>query len=172
MTIWATMLATAVALPQPAQSSSPFRVGAYLRSGVTVHFAPSQTMGGIGGGAGMRLWFSNKWIVQADCNYLTLVGNVGEIRLGAGIQRPGMWTPAALGTISMLIGDRLFFRTAEHPWPTVGPVVTGGITIAPLRFFYANKTISVLELGIGAKPDFPGAGITYSIGLLEIGTVF
>jgi len=172
MTIWATMLATAVALPQPAQSNAAFRIGAYLRSGVTVHLAPSQTMGGMGGGAGVRLWFSNRWVAQADFNYLTLVGNVGEIRLGAGIQRPGMWTPTAMATVSMLIGDRLSFRTAEHPWPSVGPVVTGGITIAPLRFMHENRTISVLELGIGAKPDFPGAGITYSLGLLEIGAVF
>lgn len=172
MTIWATMLATAVALPQPAPSSPPLRFGAYLRSGVTVHLAPSQTMGGIGGGAGVRLFVSKLWIAQADLNYLTLVGNVGEIRFGAGIQRPGTWTPAALATISMLIGERLSFRTVEHPWPSVGPVVTGGILLAPLRFTHANRTISVLELGIGAKPDFPGTGITYSLGLLEIGTVF
>lgn len=172
MTIWAAMLATAVALPQPAKSNSTIRIGAYLRSGVTVHLAPSQSMGGMGGGAGVRLWYSNRWIAQADFNYLTLVGNVGEIRLAAGIQRPGMWTPAALATISMLIGERLSFHTAEHPWPSVGPVVTGGITIAPLRFMHENRTISVLEFGIGAKPDFPGTGVTYSIGLLEIGIVF
>jgi hypothetical protein len=172
MTIWATMLATVVALPQAAPADSTFRVGAYLRSGVTVHLAPSLTMGGMGGGAGVRLWFSKFWVAQADLNYLTLIGHVGEIRLGAGIQRPGMWTPAALANISFLIGDRLSFRTAEHPWPSVGPVVTGGINIAPLRFIYQNRTISVLELGIGAKPDFPGTGITYSLGLLEIGSVF
>jgi hypothetical protein len=172
MTIWATVLATAVALPQPAQPSSTLRVAAYMRSGVTVHLAPSQTMGGIGGGAGLRLLFPKWWIAQADFNYLTLVGNVGEVRLGAGVQRPGMWTPAALASLSILFGDRLSFRTAEHPWPSVGPLVTGGISIAPLRFLYRNRTISVLELGIGAKPDFPGVGLTYSIGVLEIGNVF
>ena len=172
MTIWATMLATAVALPQPAQTKTPLHFGVYMRSGLTVFLAPSQTMGGIGGGGGVRLWFADRWVVQADCNYLTLVGHVGELRIGGGIQRPGMWTPAALATISVLFGERLSFRTADHPWPSAGPVITGGITLAPLRFRHENQTISVLELGIGAKPDLPGVGLTYSVGLLEIGYVF
>lgn len=172
MTIWATLLATALALPQPTPAKPPLRIGAYLRSGVTVHFAPSQTMGGVGGGAGVRLWYSKLWVAQTDWNFLTLVGRVAEWRIGAGIQRPGLWTPAALGTVSFLFGERLSFRTAEHPWPSTGPIVTGGLLLAPLRFTHEQRTISVLELGIGVKPDFPGTGITYSVGLLELGMVF
>ncbi|HRI63259.1 MAG TPA: hypothetical protein PK156_03455 [Polyangium sp.] len=172
MTIWATLLATAISTPQPAPSIPPLRFAAYLRSGVTLHLAPSQSIGGLGGGAGVRFLYSNLWVAQADCNYFTLVGHVGEVRFGAGIQRPGLWSPAALGTISILFGERLSFRTADHPWPGAGPVVTGGIVLAPLRFIRDNQTISVLELGIGAKPDFPGVGLTYSIGILEIGRVF
>jgi hypothetical protein len=170
MTIWATVLATTMTVPQPA--APPVRIAAYLRSGLTVHIAPSQTIGGLGGGVGVRLSFPKCWLAQADLNYLNLIGHVGELRFGGGIQRPGTWNPAALGTLSILFGDRLSFRTAEHPWPSSGPVVSAGISIAPLRFSRQNYTASVLELGIGVKPDFPGLGVTYSVGLLEIGHSF
>ncbi len=172
MTIWATLLATSIAVPQSSPVKEPFHWTAYLRSGVTVHVAPSQSTGGLGGGAGVRMSFAKPWFVQADFNYLTLVGHVGELRLAGGIQRPGLWNPAVLFNGSVLLGQRLSFRTAEHPWPTSAPIVTGGIVVAPLRFTQQNRTVSVLELGIGVKPDFPGVGVTYSLGLLEVGHLF
>lgn len=177
MTIWATMLATAVALPQPAPAPAPasapdVRVAAYLRSGLTVHIAPSQTIGGLGGGPGIRFSFPKRWFVQADLSYLGLIGNAGELRFGGGVQRSGLWTPSAIATISMLFGERFSFRTAEHPWPSSGPVITGGISLAPLRFTKDNRTVSLFELGVGIKPDFPGVGLTYSVGILEIGHTF
>jgi len=172
MTLWATVLATAVALPQPAPVNQPLRIAAYLRSGLTVHIAPSQTIGGLGGGAGVRFSFPKFWLAQVDCSYLGLIGQAGELRFGGGVQRPGLWNPAALGTISILFGERLSFRTAEHPWPSSGPVITGGISLAPLRFTKDNRTVSMFELGIGIKPDFPGLGVTYSVGILEIGHTF
>lgn len=171
MTMLATLLATSVALSPP-NVAPPYRVAAYLRSGLTVHIAPSQSTGGLGGGAGVRFSFANRWVAQADCNYYALVGHVGELRLGGGLQRPGLWSPVALATASVLFGDRFSFRTNEHPWPSNGPIVTGGITLAPLRFTQHQRTISVLELGIGIKPDLPGVGVTYSLGLLEIGHTF
>lgn len=172
MTIWATVLATSIAAPQSVPSQERFQWTAYVRSGVTVHAAPSQSTGGVGGGAGVRMSFAKVWLAQADFNYLTLVGHVGELRLAGGIQRPGLWSPAALFNVSFLLGQRLSFRTPEHPWPTSAPIVTAGIVVAPLRFTQLHQTVSVLELGIGVKPDFPGVGVTYSLGLLEIGHVF
>lgn len=170
MTILATVLATTITVPQPA--TPPMRIAAYLRAGLSVHSAPSQTIGGLGGGAGIRVSFPKFWLAQADLNYYGLIGHVGEVRLGGGIQRPGLWNPAALGMVSILFGQRLSFRTADHPWPSSGPVVSAGISLAPLRFSHKNYTASVLELGLGIKPDLPGVGMTYSIGLLEIGHSF
>jgi hypothetical protein len=172
MTLLSTVFATAVSLSQPAPVNQSLQIAAYLRWGLTVHIAPSQTIGGLGGGAGVRFSFSKIWLAQVDCSYLGLIGHAGEVRFGGGLQRPGLWSPAALGTISILFGERLSFRTAEHPWPSSGPVITGGISLAPLRFTKDNRTVSIFELGLGIKPDFPGVGITYSVGILEIGHTF
>jgi hypothetical protein len=50
--------------------------------------------------------------------------------------------------------------------------VSLGVTVAPLRFVLQGTEVSLLQLGVGLGTDFPGLGITYSLGLMEVGTAF
>lgn len=144
----------------------------YGRMGGMAYLSEARTQGGVGAGVGVRDTVEERFILQADLSYLLMAGNVGALRLGAGVQRSGTYTPAALLTLSTLFGSQLTFLTARHPTPVTGPSVTVGVSLAPLRFSHAGMQLSLLELGVGVGPELPGWGLSYQLGLLEVGTTF
>ena len=154
--------------PSPARH----RFSAYFTSGAQVYLSSARTIGGVGGGIGVRDTVDDVFVLQADLSYLALFGNGGSLRIGAGVQRPGTWAPAALLTVSTLFGERLSFLTPEHPTRLAGPAMSVGLTLAPVRFDMQSVQFSLLQLGLGAGSDLPGLGLNYSVGLLEVGATF
>ncbi|HLL53533.1 MAG TPA: hypothetical protein VK447_08310 [Myxococcaceae bacterium] len=149
------------------------RLSLYAPVSLTVYTSPTRTAGGIGAGLGIRDTIDERFVLQADVSYLMVIGNAGEVRLGAGIQWPGgFYNPAVLVTLSGIFGDRLTFLTPEHPVPSYGPTVTLGLTLAPARFTVGSAQVSLLELGLGAGPELPGLGIAIHLRLLEVGAAF
>jgi hypothetical protein len=144
----------------------------YGRAGGLVYLSDAMTTGGAGGGVGLRDTIRDRVILQADLNYLMVLGNVGALRLGAGVQRSGTYTPAILATLSAVMGDRLTFLTSAHPTPIRSPAVALGLSVAPVRFTDRGMQLSLLELGVGIGTDLPGRGLAWQIGLLEVGTCF
>ncbi|MFE8600254.1 hypothetical protein [Archangium violaceum] len=144
----------------------------YGRAGGMLYLSDALTTGGFGGGVGVRDTLRDRFILQADLSFLMGIGNVGALRLGAGVQRSGTWTPAVLATLSVVMGDRLTFLTPAHPTPLRGPAVSLGVSVAPLRFTQKGMQLSLLELGVGAGSDLPGTGLAWHLGLLEVGTHF
>jgi hypothetical protein len=144
----------------------------YGRTGGQVYLSSARTQGGLGAGVGLRDTIRERFILQGDLSYLMMLGNVGLLRLGAGVQRRGTYTPAVLLTLSTLVGDRLAFLTSEHPTPLQGPTMALGVSIAPLRFTHEGLQLSLLELGVGVGSDLPGWGLSYQLGILEVGTTF
>lgn len=160
---------------QEALASPPaagHRLSAYCTSDVRVYLSSARTMGGLGGGVGIRDTLDDRFIFQADLGYLGFAGNVAALRVGAGVQRRGLYTPAALLTLSALLGDSLSFLTPEHPTSVVGPAMSLGVMLAPLRFTLDGAQVSLLQLGVGVGTDWPGLGVSYSLGLLEVGAMF
>jgi hypothetical protein len=144
----------------------------YTTAGAQVYLSDARSMGGVGGGLGIRDTLNDRFILQADFSYLSLLGNAASLRVGAGVQRGGTWAPAALLTVTTLFGEHLSFLTDEHPVRIQGPAVSLGITLAPVRFATEAVQVSVLQLGVGVGSDLPGLGIHYSLGLLEAGVTF
>lgn len=139
----------------------------YLRAGARGYLSDARTIGGVGGGLGLRAHFEGPFFAQADVSYLTQIGNVADVRLGFGVQRAGTWVPSARLTLGALMGDRLSFLTPEHPTPVRGPVLTFGVALAPLRWTNGTTTVSLFELELGLGSDFPGLGLAAGVGLLE-----
>jgi hypothetical protein len=172
------LLSTGVAHAQevaPARASVPpasHQLTLYGRAGGLVYLSAAMTTGGLGGGLGVRDTIQDRFILQADLNFLMGIGNVGALRLGAGLQRSGTYTPAVLATLSAVVGDRLSFLTPEHPTPVRHPALALGVSVAPLRFTEAGMHLSFLELGVGIGTDFPGLGVALQLSLLEAGTTF
>jgi hypothetical protein len=148
------------------------RLSLYPTAGAQVYLSSARTMGGVGGGLGIRDTINGHFILQADASYLSLLGNAASVRVGAGVQRSGTWAPAALLTVTTLFGEHLSFLTPEHPERLTGPSVSLGVTLAPVRFELESVQVSVLQFGIGAGTDLPGLGLHYSLGLLEAGVTF
>ena len=144
----------------------------YSRAGAMAYLSDAQTIGGVGGGVGLRATFQERFILQADVSYLMGIKNVAALRLGAGLQRRGTYTPAVLLNLSALMGDRLAFLTPEHPTPLRGPALALGVSIAPLRFSHERAQVSLLELGVGVGSDLPGLGLSLQLSLLEVGVSF
>ncbi len=155
-----------------AQETPSHQLSVYLRSGGGVLLAPSRSMGGFGGGLGVRDVIKDTFLLQADVNYLAGLGHVALVRAGAGIQRPGTWSPAALVTASLLAGDHLAFRTDSVPIVSRGPAGAIGLTLAPLRFSASGRSVSVLELGAAYGTDGISGGPVFQLGLLELGVSF
>ncbi|PTL75148.1 hypothetical protein [Vitiosangium sp. GDMCC 1.1324] len=153
-------------------SSLQHRFSVYAAAGAQVYLSNARTIGGIGGGIGVRDTLNDRFILQADLSYLSMLGNTASFRVGAGVQRSGTYAPAALLTLSTLFGERLSFLTPEHPTRISGPGMTLGVTLAPARFDLKSVQVSLLQLGIGAGTDLPGLGLSYSVGLLEVGATF
>jgi hypothetical protein len=154
--------------PAPAEASR-HQLSLYVRSGATVYLSPARTQGGLGGGLGLRDTVDGRWLLQADASGLTGLGSALAVRLGAGVQRQGWWSPAALVNLTGVFGDRLDFLTPEHPVAVPGPALGLGLTLAPARFQLGNMQVSVLELGLGVGTDRPGLGLLYGLTLLEVG---
>ncbi|WP_375767655.1 hypothetical protein NR798_39170 [Archangium gephyra] len=157
-------------LATPAAAAEP-QLTVYSRAGAMLYLSDAQTAGGIGGGVGLRATFEERFILQADVSYLMGIKNVAGLRLGAGLQRRGTYTPAVLLTLSTLMGDRLLFLTPQHPTPP-GPAPVLGVSIAPLRFSHEGTQVSLLELGVGVGSDLPGTGMSWQLGLVEAGVSF
>ena len=151
---------------------SAHRLTFYSRAGALVYLSSAMTTGGAGGGVGVRDTLHDRFILQADLNYLMVLGNAAALRLGAGLQRGGTYTPAVLLSFTTVVGDRLTFLTPEHPTPVRHPAMSLGLSVAPLRFTHEGMQLSVLELGVGVGTDLPGLGMTWQLGLLEVGTSF
>lgn len=141
----------------------------YLRGHVLLHLSPNQTAGGAGGALGLRDTIDGRWILQADASHLFMVGHVLAVRAGAGIQRKGLWTPAALVTGTLFAGGRLGFVNDAHPEGLALPPMSLGLTLAPARFRLERATVSLLEIGVGIGSDFPGRGTAVQVTLLEVG---
>ncbi|MET0401225.1 MAG: hypothetical protein ABW123_02430 [Cystobacter sp.] len=148
------------------------RLTLYGRAGGLVYLSDAMTTGGLGGGLGLRDTLRDRFILQADVSFLMGIGNVGALRLGAGLQRSGTYTPAVLATFSAVVGDRLSFLTPSHPTPVRGPALMLGLHVAPLRFTQDGMQLSLLEFGVGAGTDRPGVGLALQLNLLEVGTTF
>ncbi|WP_375773039.1 hypothetical protein NR798_19825 [Archangium gephyra] len=153
-------------------SASSHRLSVYTVAGAEVYLSEARTIGGVGGGVGVRDTLNDRFILQADLSYLSLLGNAASLRVGAGIQRSGTYAPAALLTLSTLFGERLSFLTPAHPTRIAGPAMSLGVTLAPVRFDFQSVQLSLLQLGLGVGSDLPGLGINYSVGLLEVGATF
>ncbi|HZH13425.1 MAG TPA: hypothetical protein VE057_03585 [Archangium sp.] len=158
----------------PAQEPGPreHQFTFYSRAGALAYLSDARTTGGAGAGVGLRDTLHERFILQADLSYLMMLGNVGVLRLGAGVQRSGTYTPAVLLTLTSFFGDRLAFLTPEHPTPVGKLAMALGVSVAPLRFTHQGLQMSLLELGVGVGSDLPGLGLSYQLGLLEVGTAF
>lgn len=146
------------------------QLAVYVRTGVAAYLSDARTIGGIGGGLGIRDTIRDRFILQADVNYLGYIGNAGGLNLGAGLQRSGTYTPVVLLTASALFGDQLSFLSSQHPRPSRFPAFSLGLAVAPVRFSVKGMQLSLLELGVGVGTDLPGLGMSYRLGLVEVGT--
>lgn len=159
--------------PTPDAAAAPqHRLAVYSFGGAMFYLSTARTIGGGGGGLGIRDTVQDRFIFQADVSYLTLIGNTGAVRLGAGLQRSGVYTPAILLTLSTLFGDQFSFLTPDHPTAVTRPTLALGVDIAPLRFTAGTTQLSLFEFGVGVGTDLPGLAVQYHLNVLEIGTSF
>lgn len=156
------------ARPANAQETS-HELSLYLRSGATANLTALRTMGGVGLGLGVRDVVNGLVVLQADASYLTMLGHVGELRVGAGVQHAwGAWTPKAMLTGSLLVGQRLSFRTPGQGTVSNAPSGLFGVSLSPLRFCAQTHCVSVLELGAGYGTDGAAGGPAFNLGVLEV----
>lgn len=156
----------------PAGAPVTHRITAYVHSGVGFFLSDFRTMGGIGGGLGVRDTLDERYILQADARYLVGLGNAVELRAGAGVQRRGLWTPAALVTLSGMMGGGMRFMTPARSTPVRAPALAVGLQLAPLRFTHAGTQLSLFEVGLGVGTEWPGTGVSLHLTLLQAGTSF
>ncbi len=164
-----TLLVLGLLGASPAEPPPAHQFDVYLRSGLTLFSSPARTQGGAGGGLGLRDTVNGRWLLQADVNGLIGMGSALEVRLGAGVQREGSWSPMASLQLSGLIGQQLRLLSPEYPRAAPAAAVTLGVALAPVRFNVANTRVSALELNVGVGPDVSGLGLRYGLTLLEIG---
>jgi hypothetical protein len=166
------LLVLALLAAQPAPAPPQHELSLYGRSGLTFFMSNARTQGGLGGGFGVRDTLSGLWLLQADVQVLGGLGNVLELRAGAGVQRPGTWTPAVLLHATCLLGDRLSFPTVEAPLAGSGPTLALGLTLAPLRFRHERMQVALLQLSAGLGPETSGSGMLFGLTLLEVASSF
>ncbi|QRK06018.1 hypothetical protein JQX13_38720 [Archangium violaceum] len=163
------LLSTLATAPNGETVPPRHQLSLYAHSGATVYLSSKRTQGGVGGGFGLRDTVDGRWLLQVDASGLTGLGSVLAVRVGAGMQRQGWWSPAALVNLTGLFGDRIDFLTPEHVRPVQGPSLGLGLTLAPARFDLGRTQVSVLEVGVGVGTDRPGLGLFYGLTLLEVG---
>ncbi|HZI03688.1 MAG TPA: hypothetical protein VEZ71_06680, partial [Archangium sp.] len=90
------LLSALATSPTPPEEAGPPRhqLSLYARSGATVYLSPARTHGGVGGGFGLRDTVEGRWLLQVDASGLTGLGSALAVRVGAGVQRQGWWSPA------------------------------------------------------------------------------
>jgi hypothetical protein len=165
------ILAATLLAASPADSVEP-RLTAYFRTGAQLHLSASQTAGGIGGGAGARLRLTERFFAQADAAYLGMLGSAIGVRVGAGLERSGLWRPSVRANLAFIGGQRLRFLMGERASPVVLPASSLGLVVAPLRFVTRQTEFSILELGAGIGWDFPGLATAIDLTVLEVGFRF
>lgn len=165
-------LALSALLFAPAAGAGEHQLSGYVRGGGQLHLSAARTMGGIGGGVGVRDVWQDRFLFQVDASYLVMLGNVLALRAGAGVQRRGLYSPAVLLVGSALLGDQLTFLLPERASPARGPALSIGLAMAPLRFAVPGAQVSVLELGVLVGLDSPDLALGFSVGLLEIAASF
>lgn len=157
---------------EPREEPRLHRFTLYVHTGGGLYLSDYRTQGGIGGGLGIRDTLKDRFILQADARYLLGLGNTWEVRVGAGLQRRGVWNPAVLVLLSAMAGPSLRFLMPERSTPVVGPALTLGVQLAPLRFTHAGTQVSLLAFGVGVGSDWPGLGKSFQLTLVEAGTCF
>lgn len=126
------------------------------------------TADGVGFGLGLHLLHHTGLAAQTDVNLLWLNGNSIPVRLAAGYQKAGKWTPAAYLTVDAIFGQRTQVLDETGSKPPV-PAWSFGIRITPLKFSTKSGFISALELGCGIGPE---RALNLEISLLSAGLFF
>lgn len=163
------LIAMAMLGSAPAEPAAVHQFDLYFRSGVSAFMSETRTQGGIGGGVGLRDTVQERWLFQAEVSGLAALGRVLDVRVGAGVQRRGTWTPAALVHVGALLGDRLRFPTPQSPIVADGPALSAGVTLMPARFTFEGAKLSLLGLSMGVGPDTGGPGVFMGLTLIEVG---
>lgn len=161
-----------LAAPVSAQPMPEHLLSLYLSPAAVAYLSVGRTQVGLGGRVGIRDVFRDRFVFQADAGYLQYVGRFASLRLGAGIQRQGTWTPMVGVSLLALLGEQLRFSTAAHPDLASGPILAAGLTVQPLRFGAGAVTLSLLEVGAALAPDAPGVGWAFSVGFGEVSVAF
>ncbi len=155
--------------PGPALTAEPSTTwSVYGRSGASVQVSSARTIGGEGGGLGLQV-SRGAWLAEVEAAMLVGLGTVLDVQLGAGWQRRGKWSPAALLTVSLLAGSQTSVLTDAHPLPVKGPALSVGLKLELLRFVYGRVRTSALQLGGGIGTDFPGVAFSLRVTFIELG---
>lgn len=109
------------------------------------------TSAGIGLGVGIALRKGDHFLAQTDVNIHWLNGNAVSTRLSAGYARKGVWAPAVLGNIAVLLGSRTEVLLEDGRRPLT-PVAVFGLRMAALRFQNEKGFVSALETSFGVGP--------------------
>ena len=161
----AAALACAPVLALAGEGETSWSITAH--AGAQAYLSDGRTMGGYGGGVGLQLE-RGRLLASADAAYLFFIGNAAALRLSAGLQWPGLWSPALLLRASVLLGDQFTFFQPGGPILGAGPAFSIGLTVAPLRFTLAGAHVSALQLGIGLGVDPTGLALAPQLEVLEI----
>lgn len=159
------------AAEEKAVSGMPVWEG-FARSSVTLYLADTRTMGGVGGGVGVR-YYPKPWLyVQGDFAARMMIGSVGEARVAVGVQRAGFCSPSVDVFVSSMFGDQLSFFLPDMPAPTLGPAIALGAEVHPLRFRKGGLMASALNVGLGVGLESGVSAFELQIGILEVGMRF
>lgn len=162
-------LITVVARTAPA-AEPDWRWLLTAQSGADLYLSEARSLGGLGGGLGLRAEWKGPWVFEGNFGPLVGAGAVLVLRLAAGIQRPGSYCPALLFGTRWMFGDALHFVTPAHRLAPAGPAFSFGPALSPLRFRKKNTELSFASVYWGLGSDLPGLGTGYGITLLEVGT--
>lgn len=161
-------LAQAPAAERPPSWLQDHRFHIALGGTAMAYLSDTRTMGGVGPSVGVRDVYRDVFLIEADAAYLFMLGSVVNLRAGFGVQRPGLWSPAATANVSVLLGARFAFIQPGRPLPMGTPTAAIGITLAPLRFQAGPVLLSAMQVGLGLGTEFNNWGPLISASLLEI----
>ena len=123
------------------------------------------TAGGAGGALGVQLTVRRFMLAQLDVGALWAFGNVLSTRLSVGLQREGVWSPAAWLSFGALWGERMEFLQGDGRRPSL-PSWSVGVRGSALRFSNGLGVFSALEPGIGTDFD---SGIWIELNIVQVG---
>ncbi len=159
------ILALLIPMSLSAGGDSSMVVSTHVQQRALYFTSDRVTMMGIGPAIGAQAIWDDRYIAQTDIAILWANGNCVPVRFGFGIQSSGDWSPAVMGTVSLLWGQRTEVLTASGIRPDV-PVWAVGIAVTPLRFRGSFGYASAFELGFGLGPD---NGLCFDVNVLSIG---